>query len=297
MLVIRKCLFGSSNGAGDEKHKKYYDIPSFPDKDFPLISTDPLHAPSEEAHLQPISEEENGEESEIESHTEETLDEEPLPAEIQVEEPLSDETIVEEPQPDETPKAPQLEETLVDEEPELQDLSALSGLREPDRSSLYTCTEILGSEICDNMVKGMSEAVTEWSWSRKRQKQKAIDSEMLANRGFPPPIPRYIGRPCQFMNIERSNGRITMSLVQMDRQPELMQIEREDDGQVKMQLMMYVGYARNDDAEASTSASTSISQQVVETCDEETTREEEELATDKWDGGGKPQKKWLALAA
>ncbi|KAF3336949.1 Fantastic Four meristem regulator [Carex littledalei] len=280
MLVIRKCLFGSSKGAGDDKHK-YYDIASFPDKDFPLISTDTLHAPPEEAHLEPISETENGEESEIESHTElETLAEEPLPAETQVEEPPSDET----------PKAPQPEETLV-EEPELQDLSALFGLREPDRSSLYTCTEILGSEICDNMVKDMSEAVTEWSWNRKRQKQKAIDVEMLANRGFPPPIPRYIGRPCQFMNIERCNGRITMSLVQMDRQPELMQIERED-GQVKMQLMTYVGDARNndDDAEASTLASTS--QQVVET-----TSEEEELVTDKWDSGGKPQKKCLALAA
>lgn len=288
MLVIRRCLFRSSEGAGDEK-LKYYDIPSFPNEGLPLISTDSsLHTPPKEVG--------DGEESEIEPQPEETLAEEPQPDETQVEEHLSDDTIVEEPQRDGTLEEPQPEETKVEEpqwsEPELQDLSLIFGLHKPHCRSLYTCTEILGSESCDNMVKEMSEAVIEWSWSREHQKLKDIEEEKLVNGRFPPVIPRYLGRPCQFMKIERCDGRITMSLVQMDQQPEQMQIEKEYRG-VKMQLMTYVGDAMmNDDAEASTSASTSQQEQAVESCDQERNNE---LETDKWDSD-KHQKE-LAIAA
>jgi Fantastic Four meristem regulator len=285
MLVICRCLSGSSKGAGGDK-LKYYDIPSFPFEGLPL------HAPPKEAQPPSDIEAEDGEESEVEPQPEETLAKGSQTDEIEVEPLSSDETIAEKSQLDEEPEETKVEEPQQLAESELQDLGLLFGSREPDPSSLYRCTEILGSESCDNMVQETGDAVTEWSWTHKRQKQKAIEKEMLANRRFPPPIPQYTGKPCQFMKIKRCDGRITMSLVQMDRQPEQLLIER-DDGQIKMQLMMYVREDMNDDTEASTSASTL--HQVVETSDQEMTSEEDEWESDK--RGSNEKRKELAIAA
>lgn len=165
---------------------------------------------------------------------------------------------------------------------------SIRGLYWPDRSMEAMCTEFLFSESCAGvMVKEFADAVTEWGWTYKRQRQK--EAEELARRPLPPPLPWVAaGRRCRYIKAQRCSGRTVMSVVQRTRPPEVMRIVREH-GRLRMQLICYAGEGCKGEP-----AREPETPQLGNSCQEEITGPGLE-PTDMW-GRGAPQHHFVTAA-